>query len=137
MSKKKFLGEKIAVYRDKLRLNRKEFIDKLNEVLGTHYTTQALYSWEKGKSIPPADIVPPLADLLEMNILELFGIEVSEMEAIAKSNEELTLEVEQLRRKVEVQAGEIHKLNGKLEASETFVDKLMGQLRERNNELDD
>ena len=130
MDKKKFLGEKIAFHRDKLRLTRKEFTEKLNDVLGTKYTTQALYSWEKSISTPPADIVPTLAHLLEMNILELFGVEVSEVEHIAKHNEELILEVEKLKNKVDAQAAEIQKLTGKVEASESFVDKLMTQLRE-------
>lgn len=129
MDKKKFLGEKIAFHRDKLRLNRKEFIEKLNDLLGTKYGTQALYSWEKGVSIPPADIVPALAYLLEMNILELFGMEVSDAEQVARHNEELTAEVDKLRKTVSAQEAEIQRLTGKVEASESFVDKLMSQLK--------
>ncbi|ELR69050.1 hypothetical protein C900_05439 [Fulvivirga imtechensis AK7] len=129
MSKKKFLGEKIAAHRDKLKLNRQEFINKLNELLGTSYSAQALYSWEKGKSIPPADLVPPLANLLEMNMLELFGIDASEIENMARDNAEHILEIQKLRKKVEAQEREIQRLGGKLEATESFMDKLVSKLR--------
>lgn len=137
MSKKKFLGEKIAFHRDKLGLNRKEFTERLNELLGTKYTTQALYSWEKSVSIPPADIVPPLAHLLEMNILELFGVEVSSLEDLVKNNEELVAELEKLKKIVNTQEADIQRLTGKVEASESFVDKLMTQLRENKNDTID
>ena len=112
-----------------MKLNRQQFISMLNEHLNTKYSSQALYSWERGKAIPPADLIPPLAYLLNLDILELFGIEPTDHDKTIKENLMLKSQVEQLNKKVTQQAEQILKLEGKMEASDAFLDKLMGQLR--------
>jgi len=130
LENKKFLGEKIAIIRSQLKLNRQEFIDKLNNALGTSYSTQALYSWEKGKSIPPADLVPPLASLLKISILELYIEDFSSSEDVSSANEELRARVNELQAQLATQKEQNLRMEGKLETSDVFIKQLVAQLKE-------
>lgn len=115
---KKFdIGVNIKFYRDELRLKRPAFVKKLNGLRKTKYTSQALYSWETGKAMPPADLIPVLADILQVNILQLFGIDIPSMVDIDDLQQQLTERdkiIEELKRDKFI-------LEGKLEMSNSLL----------------
>lgn len=43
-----------------------------------HVVRQTISKWEKGLSVPDADILSKLADVLEINVSELLGSEIKE-----------------------------------------------------------
>ncbi|MBL6449911.1 hypothetical protein JMN32_26600 [Fulvivirga sp. 29W222] len=126
MKYKNIIGEKIAFYRNELRLKRPTFIEKLNDLLGSKYSPQALYSWETGKAMPPADLLPPLASLLNISILQLFSdTEVQETDELLEKIDLLSEEVDELKKEVDLLRKENYKLEGKLEASNSILQDMI------------
>lgn len=119
---KKFdIGVNIKFYRDELRLKRPAFVKKLNGLLKTKYTSQALYSWETGKAMPPANLIPVLADILQVSILQLFGIDTPTMVDIDGLQQQLTERdkiIEELKRDKFI-------LEGKLEMSNSLLKDIL------------
>ena len=63
-----------------------------------HVVRQTISKWEKGLSVPDADMLSKLADVLEINVSELLGSEIKEetnknevSELLAKISEQLAL----------------------------------------------
>ena len=63
-----------------------------------HVVRQTISKWEKGLSVPDADTLSKLADVLEINVSELLGSEIKEeanknevAEQLAKIREQLAL----------------------------------------------
>ena len=63
-----------------------------------HVVRQTISKWEKGLSVPDADTLSKLADVLEINVSELLGSEIKEetnknevSEQLAKISEQLAL----------------------------------------------
>ena len=61
-----------------------------------HVVRQTISKWEKGLSVPDADTLSKLADVLEINVSELLGSEIKEEtnkneEQLAKISEQLAL----------------------------------------------
>ena len=63
-----------------------------------HVVRQTISKWEKGLSVPDADMLSKLADVLEINVSELLGSEIKEetnknevAEQLAKISEQLAL----------------------------------------------
>ena len=63
-----------------------------------HVVRQTISKWEKGLSVPDADMLSKLADVLEINMSELLGSEIKEetnknevSEQLAKISEQLAL----------------------------------------------
>lgn len=63
-----------------------------------HVVRQTISKWEKGLSVPDADTLSKLADVLEINMSELLGSEIKEetnknevSEQLAKISEQLAL----------------------------------------------
>lgn len=61
-----------------------------------HVVRQTISKWEKGLSVPDADMLSKLADVLEINVSELLGSEIKEeanknevAEQLAKISEQL------------------------------------------------
>lgn len=128
MEYKKIIGERIAHFRGTRRLTRPDFMEILNKTIGGQYTTQALYTWEKGKATPPADLVPVLAQVLEVTVSELFGQEPQGNAELSSRNVQLEEEVEKLKKEVEELTGENKKLEGRLEASASFLKEVMDRM---------
>lgn len=132
MKNKNIIGEKIAFYRNELRLKRPTFIDKLNKMLGSKYSPQALYSWETGKAMPPADLLPPLAKILNISILQLFtDAEVQQTDELLEKIDQLTEENEELKKEVDQLRKENYKLEGKLEASNTILQDMIENYKKK------
>ena len=130
MKDKSILGEKIAFYRNELRLKRPAFIDLLNKASGSNYTSQALYSWETGKAIPPADLIPSLAKTLKINILQLFGEDkFEESSVLLEKISSLQKEVELLKAEVDELRSENYRLEGKLEASKSILQEMIASYK--------
>ena len=63
-----------------------------------HVVRQTISKWEKGLSVPDADTLSKLADVLEINVSELLGSEIKEetnknevSEQLAKISEQLAI----------------------------------------------
>ncbi len=63
-----------------------------------HVVRQTISKWEKGLSVPDADVLSKLADVLEVNVSELLGSEIKKesdknevAEQLAKISEELAV----------------------------------------------
>ncbi|UII34251.1 hypothetical protein LVD17_10560 [Fulvivirga ulvae] len=132
MKNKNIIGEKIAFYRNELRLKRPTFITKLNDMLGSKYSPQALYSWETGKAMPPADLLPPLAKLLNISILQLYSdAEIQETDELLDKIDLLTEQVEKLEKEVDRLKKENYKLEGKLEASNSILQDMIENYKKK------
>lgn len=86
------IGEKIRNYRKTVGLTQEQVADYLD------VSTPAVNKWEKGLSVPDADMLSKLADVLEINVSELLGSEIKEetnknevAEQLAKISEQLAL----------------------------------------------
>lgn len=62
------IGEKIKLYRKRAGISQA----KLAEEIG--YTQSAVYSWEKGKAIPPLATLEEIAIALEVNFFDLVDL---------------------------------------------------------------
>lgn len=81
------LGDKIKVFRKSKGFTQEELAIRLNIV------RQTVSKWEKGISVPDAENLQKLADVLDVDVKQLLGVDVDV--DIEKSNKEL---VEQLAR---------------------------------------
>lgn len=86
------INENIKKYRKKKRISQEEMAVKLNVV------RQTVSKWENGLSVPDADILIRIAELLEVSVSQLLGMEES-INTKADLSEELARLNEQLARK--------------------------------------
>jgi putative transcriptional regulator len=66
------LGENIKMYRQKKRFTQEEIANRL------HVTRQTISKWEKNYSVPDAEILIKLAEILEVQTSQLLGIKVDD-----------------------------------------------------------
>lgn len=69
-----------------------------------HVVRQTVSKWEKGLSVPDADALTKIADVLEVSVSELLGAEMKEeinrnevAEQLAKVNEQLTIKSKRIK----------------------------------------
>lgn len=69
-----------------------------------HVVRQTVSKWEKGLSVPDADALTKIADVLEVSVSELLGAEMKEeinrnevAEQLAKVNEQLTIKNKRIK----------------------------------------
>lgn len=86
------LGENIKRFRRAKGISQEELAVKLNVV------RQTISKWEKGQSVPDADVLIHIAQLLDVSVSQLLGI-VSEHAPHADYSEELAQLNEQLAKK--------------------------------------
>ena len=86
------INENIKHFRKTRGMSQEEMAVKLNVV------RQTVSKWEKGLSVPDADTLSKLADVLEIKVSELLGSEIKEetnknevSEQLAKISEQLAL----------------------------------------------
>jgi len=65
------LGEYIADQRRHLRLTQQEISERLQSY-GVNRTSSAVATWETGKQSIPVDILPALAQALEVSVVQLY-----------------------------------------------------------------
>ena len=81
------IGRFIADCRKKKNLTQEQLAEKL------YITDRAVSKWERGLSLPDADKMLDLCNILDVNVNELLNGEVIDMKDYAKKNEELLLEL--------------------------------------------
>lgn len=92
------LGENIKTLRKNKGLTQEEFAIRLNVV------RQTVSKWEKGLSVPDAEILQKIASILEVDVRELLGGKVDEkdnnevVEQLARINEQLAIRNRRSRR---------------------------------------
>ena len=86
------LGENIRILRKNKGFTQEELAIKLNVV------RQTVSKWEKGLSVPDAEMLQKIADTLEVDIKQLLGTEIEVeknnnevVEQLAKINEQLII----------------------------------------------
>ena len=62
------LGENIKTYRQKKGYTQEEVANRL------HVTRQTISKWEKNYSVPDAEVLVKLADVLEVQTSQLLGV---------------------------------------------------------------
>ena len=85
-------GEKLLILRKNKGLTQEELAIKLKVV------RQTISKWEKGFSVPDADMLQKLADILEVDVKQLLGAEIETeqdrnelAEQLARINEQLAI----------------------------------------------
>ena len=84
------LGENIKVLRKSKGLTQEELAIRLNVV------RQTVSKWEKGYSVPDAELLQRLADVLEVDVKQLLGANIDAQEGIDAIAEQLAGINEQL-----------------------------------------
>lgn len=85
------LSENLKIYRKKCGYTQEEVAEQL------HIVRQTLSKWEKGVSVPDADLLVKLAQLYDVSVNELLGATISETQTreeeiareLAKLNEQM------------------------------------------------
>ena len=85
------INENIRKYRKKKGISQEELAVRL------HVVRQTISKWEKGLSVPDADILIHMAELLEVPVSKLLGVEVD-----AKELDELTEELARLNKELAI-----------------------------------
>ena len=80
------IGKFIADCRKEKKLTQEQLAEKL------YITDRAVSKWERGLSLPDADKMLELCDILDINVNELLSGEKINMKDYKKKNEELLLE---------------------------------------------
>ena len=81
------IGKFIVDYRKKKNLTQEQLAEKL------YITDRAVSKWERGISLPDADKMLDLCNILDINVNELLSGEKIDMKDYEKKNEELLLEL--------------------------------------------
>lgn len=101
------LGDNIQKYRKKKGWSQEELAVRLNVV------RQTVSKWERGVSVPDADILLQLAELLDVPVSTLLGIEEKNLraDALAKELETLNAELASHKRRDALMTEAAHKRN--------------------------
>ena len=93
------IGEKIKTIRKNKGMSQEELALKLNVV------RQTISKWEKGFSVPDADMLQKISEILEVDIKQLLGTETNVeegshelVEQLARINELLSIKIRRSRR---------------------------------------
>lgn len=81
MKKEIIFGENFKKYRKLRGISQKEFAQRLFEVTGKKLTLTSISNYETGVHMPPPQILPVIAEILEVSIDALFGKEETALEA--------------------------------------------------------
>ncbi len=142
------LGRNIATNRKKLRLTQSDFIERISQLAGISFRTATLSAWENGNSSPSSDLLPVIAEVLEVPMKVLFSDEteqVQEVEEEPERHERVDISLyeqafrnapedtfhkllEQYNRtleELEEAKARNQNLEGKLEVSNSFIQQLM------------
>lgn len=95
----KYKERPIIMFNENLKIIRKAKGYTQEELaIKIHVVRQTISKWEKGLSVPDADTLSKLADVLEINVSELLGSEIKEeanknevAEQLAKISEQLAI----------------------------------------------
>lgn len=75
MGNKVLFGINFKKYRKKKGISQKEFAQKLLDVTGKNLTLTSISNYETGLHMPPPQILPAIAEILDVSINALFGVE--------------------------------------------------------------
>jgi putative transcriptional regulator len=75
------LGENIKMYRQKKQFTQEEIANRL------HVTRQTISKWEKNYSVPDAEMLVKLAEILEVQTSQLLGTKVDDETQTAQEKE--------------------------------------------------
>jgi transcriptional regulator with XRE-family HTH domain len=73
LKKETLFGENFKKYRKKKGISQKEFASLLCEETGKQLTLTSISNYETGLHLPPPQILPVIAEILEVSLDALFG----------------------------------------------------------------
>lgn len=76
-------GLNFKKYRKKKGISQRQFAQMLYEITGKRLTLTSVSNYETGLHMPPTQILPAIADILEVSIDALFGKEETAEEELA------------------------------------------------------
>lgn len=91
-------------------ISQKEFAQKLFEHTGKSLTLTSVSNYETGLHMPPPQILPFIANLLEVSIDALFGTDKEEKEEVVIERTESEGEIKQWKQDLEAIENIFHKL---------------------------
>ena len=102
MKKEVIFGYNFKKYRKHKGISQKEFATLLFEATGKKLTLTSVSNYETGLHMPPPQVLPAIADILEVSIDALFGVEdkpaIEEESVGSNVIEEWKKELEQLEK---------------------------------------
>lgn len=138
MGKAEIFAHNFKKYRKKRGISQKEFAEKLYESAGKKITLSSVSNYETGLHMPSPQILPAIADILEVSIDALFGIE--EILPLEEEQEQGTItagkqELEQLEKKIVV--WKATHTNDAQEFAEPveYCERLLGVAKKQQDEL--
>jgi transcriptional regulator with XRE-family HTH domain len=107
LDKEVIFADNFKKYRKKKGISQKEFAQKLYEIAGKQLTLTSISNYETGLYMPPAQVLPAIADILKVSIDALF--ETEETTAVIDKKEVVPQgELEQWKRKLESAEKELY-----------------------------
>ncbi len=87
------LGENLRRMRERRGITQEELAERV------HVVRQTVSKWEKGLSVPDADLLMAVAETLQVSVSELIGVDAVQ----AKSIEELSVQAAVLNEQIDLQ----------------------------------
>ena len=100
-------NENLKLYRKENGLSQEQLALKLNVV------RQTISKWEKGLSIPDAELLTKLAEILEVSVSDLLGTKIEVIEG-KKEIDVLANEIAKLNKYIEIYQNKISKYKRKI-----------------------
>ena len=100
-------NENLKLYRKEKGLSQEQLALKLNVV------RQTISKWEKGLSIPDAELLTKLAEILEVSVSDLLGTKIEVIEG-KKEIDVLANEIAKLNKYIEIYQNKISKYKRKI-----------------------
>jgi transcriptional regulator with XRE-family HTH domain len=115
LKKETLFGENFKKYRKKKGISQKEFASLLCEETGKQLTLTSISNYETGLHLPPPQILPIIAEILEVSLDTLFGADKT-LPAGAGAQE--LSHISAYRREMEALQKEFISLKSQLESTE-------------------
>ena len=87
------LGENLRRMRERRGITQEELAERV------HVVRQTVSKWEKGLSVPDADLLMAVAETLQVSVSDLIGVDAVQ----AKSIEELSVQAAVLNEQIDLQ----------------------------------
>ena len=139
MNREFLFGDNFKKYRKKRGISQKEFAEMLFRFTGKKLTLTSVSNYETGLHMPPPQILPVIAEILQVSIDALFGVdEVVEEPVVAEPVEldevkEWKQELENLEKEfINLKVAQSKELEGE---AVRYCDKLFSIAKRQQDEL--
>ena len=139
MNREFLFGDNFKKYRKKRGISQKEFAEMLFNVTGKKLTLTSVSNYETGLHMPPPQILPVIAEILQVSIDALFGVDEIVEEPVVAEPVEVD-EVKEWKQELEILEKEFINLkvvqSDQLEGEAVrYCDKLFTIAKKQQDEL--